>query len=267
MKEMSLNVKKKSCELQDVEDGKFADIIAQIVRDPYDSGDKVCLWISDYTENSSFFHFSYKGNDGQAGDPYGYGAGLLGGSKKTEWSGPFGKRSMQVTCFDPHASVIRASGLCNGSWVQLRNVQIKWGHNGSNLEGYLREDRAAHGPKINVTRLDPTEDPGEISPLLKDAIRRKRDYEKSKKHQLKDIAEAALAGQKRKADMGQDKEPGKRRRNRNKKKKKRQDSDAVLGAQEEERGGTPILLPDINTQGKPTLPNSVSLWRRRMLTR
>ncbi|KAM4056090.1 ssDNA-binding domain of telomere protection protein [Hirsutella rhossiliensis] len=249
MKEMSVNVNKKLCALQDVWDGRFADVIAQIVRDPYDLVDKICLWISDYTENPSFFHFSYTGNDGQTGDPYGYGANFSDGTKN-EWAGPFGKRSMQVTCFDPHASVIRSSGLSNGSWILLRNLQIKLGRNGSNLEGYLREDRSAQGPKINVTRLDPTQDPEGISPLFKDAIRRKRDYERSKKDQLKEITEAALAGQKRRADMGPDSEPKKRKKNKNKRKKKRQNSDALQGAQEGEPEGTLVSVPDMNTQVK-----------------
>ncbi|EQL01103.1 telomere-binding alpha subunit central domain-containing protein [Ophiocordyceps sinensis CO18] len=259
MKVMSVNVKDKLCELQEVQDGRFADVIAQVVRDPYDLDDKMCLWISDYTENPSFFHFSYTGNGDQAGDPYGYGASFSNGTRKNEWAGPFGKRSMQVTCFDPHASMIRSMALANGSWVHLRNVQIKFGHNGSNLEGYLRGDRSAHESKFNVTRLDPSQDPKEISPQLKSAIRRKRDYERSKKHQLKDIAakaaqaeqniaKAAQAGQKRRAGMRSENEPRGKRKNRAKNKKRRQDLDAVQVPQEEEQQGSPISVPNINTQ-------------------
>ncbi|KND93803.1 hypothetical protein TOPH_01771 [Tolypocladium ophioglossoides CBS 100239] len=248
MRERSNNVKDKFRELKDVRDGSFADTVVQIVRDPYDLGDKFTLWVSDYTENQFFFHFSFTGGnaaEGQVGDPFGYTAKFSNGQQKAEWTGPFGKRSMQVTCYEPHASVIRNQGLSNGSWVCLRNMQFKVGHNGSNLEGYLREDRGAHGIKINIVPLNPTEDPESVSPQLKNAIRRRRDYEKAKKGQLKDIAEAAKAGHKRKADMGLDtEEPPKmnaeaRRRAKRAKKLKPAELEKPL-----------IPVPDLSTQVK-----------------
>ncbi|POR35047.1 Uncharacterized protein TPAR_04760 [Tolypocladium paradoxum] len=248
MRERSNNVKDKFRELKDVREGNFADTIVQIVRDPYDLGDKFTLWVSDYTENQLFFHFSFTGGnvaEGQVGDPHGYLAKFSNGQQKAEWTGPFGKRSMQVTCYEPHASVIRNQGLSNGSWVSLRNMQLKFGHNGSNLEGYLREDRGAQGIKINIVPLNPTEDPESVSPQLKNAIRRKRDYEKAKKGQLKDISEAAKAGDKRKADMGLDTEQstkmnsGERRKAKRAKKFKPAEPEEAL-----------IPVPDLSTQVK-----------------
>lgn len=268
-KEMSVKVRDRFCELKDVRDGTFVDVIGQIVRDPYDLGDKISLWLSDYTENQSFHHFSYTGNDGSTEDPFGYGVSIAGATKKNDWAGPFGKRSMQVTCFEPHASAIRSSGpssgLSTGSWVSLRNVQIKFGHNGANLEGYLREDRAPYRSKVKVAWLDPTQSPEDIHPLLKAAIRRKRDYEKSKKEQLKDIAEAAQAGQKR-ADVASDQGQKRKRKNTNSKQARRRKrllaSGALQEAQDEAQRGTLVSVPDMNTQGRSISSALLHGWDR-----
>ncbi|KAH0493851.1 hypothetical protein TgHK011_000497 [Trichoderma gracile] len=194
----------KSKELKDVRDGTFVDAVVQLVREPYDTGDRVTLWVSDYTENDHFFHFTYKGLDALQGqDSYmsamGVGAGAGAGG---EWKGPFGKRSMQVTCYDPHTSVIREQRLSTNSWVLLRNLQIKFGRNAANLEGFLREDRGSSSQKINIQQLDPR-DTDFPDPRLKEAIRRKRDYEREKRDRLKDLSDAAIAGQKRKSQLAE----------------------------------------------------------------
>ncbi|KAL7949095.1 hypothetical protein V8C42DRAFT_313274 [Trichoderma barbatum] len=203
MKARSANLSGKSKELKDVRDGTFVDVVVQLVKQPYDTGDKITLWVSDFTENSGFFNFAFKGLGdlgGQATDPYGYGATLPYGAGAGEWKGPFGKRCMQVTCFDPHTSFIRERGLSTGSWVMLRNLQIKYGRNAANLEGFLREDRASSSIKINITQMDTT-DTESPDPRLKEALRRKRDYERETKALLHDISDAAIAGRKRKSDM------------------------------------------------------------------
>ncbi|KAK2008667.1 telomere-binding alpha subunit central domain-containing protein [Colletotrichum eremochloae] len=182
----SLNVKDKFCELKDAKDGTFHDIIAQVVQDYHDYGDKIRLYVSDYTENSGFFNHMRTGQTGGSsrdGDPFGY--TTVKNSKSSIWNGPFGKRSLQVTCWEPHATVIR-NRVKNGSWVYLFNVQFKFGSNGMNLEGYLREDLNAFRNKISVDVLDLSEDPENIPSSLKNAIRRKRDYEKEEKALRKD---------------------------------------------------------------------------------
>ncbi|KAL7913685.1 hypothetical protein GGI35DRAFT_438257 [Trichoderma velutinum] len=217
MKTRSASVSEKFKELKDVRDGTFVDAIVQLVRQPYDTGDKVTLWVSDFTENDSFFHFVFKGlggDSGQALDPYGYGVNMpYGAGTGGEWKGPFGKRSMQVTCFDPHTSFIRERGLSTGSWVMLRNLNIKYGRNAANLEGYLRSDL-----KINVIQMDATETEAP-DPRLKEAIRRKRDYEREKKELLLGIFDAGLAGKKRKSDIADMRLPQIEKPKRNKKAK------------------------------------------------
>ncbi|KAL7931140.1 hypothetical protein V8C35DRAFT_310457 [Trichoderma chlorosporum] len=205
------NIKAKSAslpgkfrELKDVEHGTFVDVIVQLVKRPFDDGDRITLWVADFTKNENFFSFEPKGRgDGgnSTSDPYGYGANLpYGAATGGEWKGPSGKLSMQVTCFDPHTSYIRERALSVGSWVMLRNLQIKYGRNARNLEGFLREDRGSSGLKINIAQMDTT-DTENPDPRLKEAIRRKRDYEREDKELRRAISDAALAGKKRKSDM------------------------------------------------------------------
>lgn len=209
-KESSTNVKNKFGLLKDAEAGKFIEVFAQVVREPYDLGDKFTLWISDYTENYAFYNQAFKLPSGQQGgqnegDPYGYTKKKASKIQESsnDWTGPLGKRSLQITCFEPHATAIRECKIRNGSWVRIRNLQMKYGHNASNLEGYLRTD-LADSNKVHIYLLDVFEDAENMEPELKEAIRRKRDYEKQKKKQLKDIQSAAEAGQKRKAMMESD---------------------------------------------------------------
>lgn len=199
--EQSLNVKNKFTLLQDVKDKKFADLVVQIVREPYDLGDKICLWVSDYTENVAFFNRTEDGAqlaDGMPyrdGDPYGYTDKFSRKSaQRTQadgaWLGPYGKRSIQLTCWEPHANFIRENVHAN-DWVRLRNVQIGYGHNSFNIEGFVREDRDFPS-RVCVDVLDALADHETVDPRLRDALRRKRDYEKKEKGMQK-------KGEKRKA--------------------------------------------------------------------
>lgn len=249
----STNIRDKLTLLRDLREGNFCDLIAQVVRDPFDSGDKVMLWVSDFTENPALFHHAFAGadySDGQDGDPFGYSTKF---SKPklpaTGWSGPFGKRSIQLSCFEPHASAIRNHQIGNGSWVSLKNIHIKYGSNNANLEGYLREDRNSYGGKIHVAKLDPAEDPENINPHLKEALRRKRDYEKEKKHQLKSITEAAKAGQKRKSDMSSSAEPVKK----NSKARRRAERARNLRNGEKQDAEKSVPASDLNSQSQLVL--------------
>ncbi|KAL0944139.1 telomere-binding alpha subunit central domain-containing protein [Colletotrichum truncatum] len=241
----SLNVKNKLCELKEVKDGTFHDLIANVVQEPFDFGDKMRLYVSDYTENSGFYHYTWNGQQeqtGRDGDPYGY---TLGKTRdvdtSSEWTGPFGKKTLQITCYEPHASVIRST-VKLGSWVRLLNVQIKYGSNASNLEGYLREDVRGFGHKIYVDVLDPREDPENIHPFLKNAIRRKRDYEKEKRNQIKEIRSATSTTSKKRAATDQ---PGERRLNA-KQKRALQRAQVIEKAEKNEALAEPPL--DINPQ-------------------
>jgi protection-of-telomeres protein 1 len=232
LKAKSLAASQKFKELKDVQIDTFVDVIVQLVKQPYNSDDRSTLWVSDFTENDSFFHFAWKGPAIRADNsadryedkyamPYGADSG-------GDWKGPFGKLSMQVTCFEPHATYIREQGLPIGSWVMLRNLHIRWGRNGANLEGFLRDDL-----KINITVMDTT-DTESPDPRLKEAIRRKRDYEQLKQAEQQKLFNAAWAGKKRKSDLAEmgvtSSDTSKKNRKKTKKKPMRRDESVTSSA-------------------------------------
>ncbi|KAL2179274.1 uncharacterized protein P884DRAFT_196452 [Thermothelomyces heterothallicus CBS 202.75] len=199
--EQSLNVKQKFSLLKDVQEGKFCDLIVQVVRDPYDGLSALTLYVSDYTENPRFHPRAWEGLSDSGlggGDPYGYTTGVADVPNK-EWVGPYGRMSLQITCFEPHATFIREE-VKAGQWVGLRNVQIKYGRDGRFLEGFLREERGSSSRRVNVDILD-LANADTIDPNLKEAIRRCRDYHKKKRQQIKEIKAAEAAGMKRKASL------------------------------------------------------------------
>ena len=51
MASQSVNVKNKFSLLKSLEPNRFSDIIVQVVKEPYDEGDRMTLWVTDYTEN------------------------------------------------------------------------------------------------------------------------------------------------------------------------------------------------------------------------
>jgi len=220
MKVQSVNIKDKYSTLKDVQQGMYTDTIVEVVREPYWLGDKYTLWVSDYTENSAFFEHSFgrgKSPRGQVGDPFGI---LPQNKEEQDWAGPFGQRSMQVTCFFPHADVVRDHPVSKGSWIKMRNLHIKFGHNNANLEGFLHEDKR-YPERINLFPLD-LSDHENLSQELKDTIRRRKEYEKAYKSERKELDntienkrkqldEAAAAGAKRRADIGLEPAPSAKR--------------------------------------------------------
>ncbi|KAF4968904.1 hypothetical protein FSARC_3776 [Fusarium sarcochroum] len=251
----SANVREKFCLLQDVEEGRFCDIVAQVVRPWYDGGDKITLWVSDYTENSVFHHFQFNTEVGRDGDPYGYTDKFTSTASTSDWPGPFGKRCMQVTCWEPHATAIRELKIEPLTWVLMRNVQIKMGHSGANLEGFLREDRGAFGTKIGIQPLDLSSNSENIDPRAIEALRRKRDYERKRKGQLKEIIEASKAGQKRKSTLASEPESKsnaktKRKAKRAKARANKQDQVGEHDQLNEQAEEDTIHVVDVNPQVK-----------------
>ncbi|KAI0884253.1 uncharacterized protein GGS22DRAFT_194816 [Annulohypoxylon maeteangense] len=182
----SANFKDKFQTLNDIHDGQFYDVIVNVVREPYDQMGMTTLWVSDYTENEAFYKFTWNAegtSESRDGDPYGYTTSNI---VPKNWGGPYGKRSMQVTCFGIDADFILKE-VKAGDWVSLRNLHAKYGRNLNNLEGFLREDRTPFYSGLKVDILQ-TDDPENIDGRLKEAIRRKRDYEKLKKQQQKNFA-------------------------------------------------------------------------------
>lgn len=195
--EMSLNVKDKFNLLSGVQEGNFYDMIVRVVRDPYfDFDNKATLYVSDYTENEHFHLQTWQGLvERQAGDPWGY-TSTQNISSNRNWHGPDGKRSMQITVYPPHANVLLDDAVAVGTWLHLRNVQIKYGSDRQFYEGFLRED-SKYPTKVNATVIDLKSQTRETAdPRLKQAVSRYRESEKEKKNLNKSINEAKVVGEK-----------------------------------------------------------------------
>ncbi|KAK4458220.1 hypothetical protein QBC42DRAFT_277272 [Cladorrhinum samala] len=195
--EMSLNVKDKFSLLSGVQEGNFYDLIVRVVRDPYfDSDSKATLYVSDYTENEHFHLQTWQGLvERQGGDPWGY-TSTQDVSINRDWHGPDGKRSMQITVYPPHASVLLDDAAAVGSWLHLRNVQIKYGRNGQFYEGFLRED-SRYPAKVNATLIDlESQTRQNVDPRLKQAYSRYLESEREKRNLRKSMTEAKAAGEK-----------------------------------------------------------------------
>ncbi|KAK4192913.1 hypothetical protein QBC35DRAFT_482113 [Podospora australis] len=201
--DMSLNVKDKFSLLKDAKADHYYNVIAQVVRDPYfDYDDKVTMYVSDYTENPHFRLQTWEDLGRDGGDPWGYTSTDPDPEPtRPDWHGPDGKRSIQLTIFEPHANTVRDEKVAVGQWLFIQNLHVTFGHDSNALEGKLHSDMK-HPSKVNIHVLD-VDEPDTIEPRLKerlkDALRRCRDAEKEKAKQIKAIKSAADAGQKRKA--------------------------------------------------------------------
>ena len=182
----SKNTREKFRELCDVKDGIFCDLVVQVVRKPFEGSLATTLWVSDYTENPSFYDFPD-----------------LSAQEDTDGAGSFpkGQISMQISCFDEHMDHIRELGVTKDTWITIKNVQIIHSRTGSNLEGKLRGSRGdprdiSRAMKISV--LNPT-DREDLTPRHKAALERRRDRLRAEKRKDQLVEEAAAAGRKRKA--------------------------------------------------------------------
>ncbi|KAH7033223.1 uncharacterized protein B0I36DRAFT_430490 [Microdochium trichocladiopsis] len=210
--------------LKDAKDYTFCNAIVQVVLSPYVDGDRATLWVTDYTSNDGFKRFSHEARpevESSDGDPYGY---IKTGQK--DWPGPYGQRAMQVTAWGVHAETIGAN-VAQGSWLMLRNMQIKFGHDALHLEGFLREERGSRDPKLLVEVLSLHDD---IDERLKDALKRKLSYEKSKQKLLQEQGQGT-SSQVRKSQ----KKPSSDQPERENRKTKRQKLHAKLQQQEAEK--------------------------------
>ncbi|PMD41228.1 hypothetical protein L207DRAFT_511146 [Hyaloscypha variabilis F] len=221
----ALNSNDKFSLLKDVKPDRFYDILGQVIKlhDEHGVG-HLTMYLSDYTYNTKFHNYVWgSGVDDQEarnGDEYGY----IKPKSVKDWPGPFGKMTIQLTLFDEHAQFVREC-MELGTWVRLRNVQIKYGKTGGVLEGYMR----GFEEKLNVSivklpgiaKKDPADEESrdprckEIDDEhLKDAVQRKFDYlKKFEKSQEAILKENPDSGKKRKhGDEGLTKKNSKKRR-------------------------------------------------------
>ncbi|CAK7269287.1 hypothetical protein SEPCBS57363_003527 [Sporothrix epigloea] len=191
-------------ELKDANVSLYCDLLVQVVAKPLISSSFTkcaTLCVSDYTENSRFAskRSSDAGADadgtvsgggfvGDVGDSNGYltkygidaaranGTGAEINEGYGKWTGPSGRRSMDVVCFTPHADYIQ-DHVKLGSWVTMERVFIK--QTNTSLEGVMYSDANAGSPlRIALVETDDM-DLESMDPRYIAALRRKRDLEKA----------------------------------------------------------------------------------------
>ena len=157
--------------VKDIACDTYHDLIGQVVK-VYPHSDRVELYLTDYTANNLLFNYEWgqddEDGDIREGDAYNY-VPRLSSSKK--WPGPFGKMTLTITLWPPHAYFGRQN-VKENDYLFLRNVHIKFSKD-SKLEGVLHSDRR-YPDRVDVTILKDNEDDDHF----KDVLRRKRDYNK-----------------------------------------------------------------------------------------
>ncbi|KAJ6139143.1 hypothetical protein N7471_005629 [Penicillium samsonianum] len=123
-------------------------LLGQVVSlNTYDS-EKCTLYLTDFTENEELVNYKKPGEEddesGPEGDRFNY------VQKTKNWPGPWGKLTIQVTLWEPHASYARQH-LKAGDIALLTYARIKEGRGG--LEAAVHEDRR-FPEKIHVRKVD-----------------------------------------------------------------------------------------------------------------
>lgn len=188
----------------------FVNLIGEIVK-VHDSGfDRLTLYLTDYTSNPKFYKYSFGGsfNDpDEIQDEYGYLQMGRPKVKKTEWPGPFGTMTIQITAYDDQASYIRQNIKAN-QWVFLNNVQIKYGNAGGLLEGFLRDREKICVKALDTSQEAPVGDTDSTEGRLSDALKRKLTWTKKFQQQKRALAgEDGDHGKRKREIDGEESEP------------------------------------------------------------
>lgn len=211
----AMKKKEKFSLLKDIAVNKFYDLVGEVIR-VYEKDGRVTLYLSDYTPHSLFYDnvWGDYGADNSSirdGDQFGYTKSRK--KAQSDWPGPYGKLSLQLTIYDCHAAFIREK-VKNGDWLLLKNVQIKMGNQGGCLEGFLRGDRDGWADKVQVHIIQKAEDPEMNDVRWKEGLRRKKEWwDKFNKQKQKALEEAKEPLGKRQLDATETSKPnGKKRR-------------------------------------------------------
>ena len=124
--------------IRDIEDSRFSDLVVEIIRIYPCTDGSVEIYVTDYTHNGLLFHYNSPKDNLEI-----YGTeGLYeysGIQKKNKWPGPFGKMTLQIKVWPPHATWLQEN-VKEEDCVFLRNVRIKTSSD-ARLEGSLHADR------------------------------------------------------------------------------------------------------------------------------
>lgn len=188
----------KFAHLKDVQCDRFHDLVGEVLK-IWDNGHVIDLYISDYTFNPMLFDYkeNVPNNDGRDGDPHGYADSI---KPKKQWQGPYGKHTICVALFEPHASFARRE-IRVGDFVKARNARCHV--KGGNLQASLHEDRM-HPDQVDLSKLSYTHDLYKLVNTAKEAYMESRNakpktsgskQEKKKKRQKDQKAKEKAAAE------------------------------------------------------------------------
>lgn len=119
--------RRKEYPIEDLTEGTFSDIRAQVLNIYYSNHGTVELKVTDYTPNKDLYQYEDPKTDPDLA------------SWHRGWPGPYGQYTLEVRLYEPHAAWARGH-LSKGDFVYLRNVHMK--RSGAfHLEGAVHEDR------------------------------------------------------------------------------------------------------------------------------
>ncbi|KAL1969704.1 hypothetical protein VTN77DRAFT_8257 [Rasamsonia byssochlamydoides] len=239
-REKTTGIKKRSFSLiKDVSGEVYVDLVVHVVK-TFPEQDKFLLYVTDYTTNKALFEYAQSDDEdqGRPGDEYGYRP-----RPKRRWQGPFGRMTLQVTLWQPHAYFAQQN-VKEGDYVYLRNVHIKQPEGGNGMiNGRIHGDRV-YPDKICVSLIADNDD----DPRVKELKKRKQEY--WKRHKL-DKAQLAK-------DLG-NLDDGQQERDSKKSAKKRKKEQQQKKQPVREEGQTEIMTT-LNV--KRYEPNSnIKAWR------
>jgi protection-of-telomeres protein 1 len=192
----AMNVKDKFGLLKDVKPNCYYNILGEVIRVWEGPSGAITVYLSDYTTNTGFFNYEWRGTGRTAnprdGDEYGYTNSKA--KKAKEWPGPYGKMSIQLTLYDANADFVREQ-VKVGQWILLYNIRIKYGKMAQILEGSLHSE----GDRILVEVMEMAEEPGDNDKRFKEGVHRKYDWwKKFNEQNKKNLDEEVGLGDKRK---------------------------------------------------------------------
>lgn len=119
--------------IQDLQPGRLTQLLGQVVKLNTFNFEKTLLYLTDYTSHGSLMDIQKQDDEGREGDSFNYMS-----RSKSNWPGPWGQLTIQVTLWEPHSTYARG-GLKPGSLVLLTYAHIK--ERGNLMEAAVHEDK------------------------------------------------------------------------------------------------------------------------------
>ncbi|KAI5810932.1 hypothetical protein DFH27DRAFT_605009 [Peziza echinospora] len=130
--------------IKDMEFDCFYDTMGEVVK-VFPGQSNFTIYLTDYTSNPLLHCYGWDESSGGGGQRYGGNAdgedytGTGGGRGGSNWVGPCGQYTLQITLWDIHAVTARRH-VKEGCYIRLKNVRAKRNRDGK-LEGALHGDR------------------------------------------------------------------------------------------------------------------------------